>query len=154
MSAKPAADQVTRKCVGYETVLNVKPTIVAPDASLDIVFHWSVFTHLYPAESYLYVVDVFRALKPGGKMIFSFLEREDPHHDIVWQNNLNHLRRGDATIQLDTFLHRDWINRFAHDAGFTQPQFTDGSDGSNHPPVWQALAVMEKPKSPNNLGAP
>jgi 3-phenylpropionate/cinnamic acid dioxygenase small subunit len=58
------------------------------------------------------------------------------------------LRRGDAAEQLDTFLHRDWITRFARDAGFSVPQFTDGSDDRNHPQLWQALAVMEKPDVP------
>ncbi|MBB6228846.1 class I SAM-dependent methyltransferase [Polymorphobacter multimanifer] len=138
-------DELKRQCPGYETVLNTTPTIVAPDASIDLVFHWSLFTHLYPAECYLYIADSYRALKPGGKLVFSFLEMADPAHNRVWQNNLDHLRRGDAGQQLDNFLHRDWIARFARDAGFSLPQFTDGSDGSNHPQLWQALAVMEKP---------
>lgn len=138
-------DELARQCPDYQTVLNVTPTIDALDASLDVVFHWSVFTHLYPAESYLYIVDAYRALKPGGRMVFSFLEMEDPRHTVVWQNNLTHLRRGDAAQQLDTFLHRDWINRFAHDAGFPPPRFTDGSNDSNHPPFWQTLAIMNKP---------
>jgi hypothetical protein len=43
------------------------------------------------------------------------------------------------------FLHRDWIRRFASDAGLTEPRFTDGSDNSTHPAFWQALAIMEKP---------
>ena len=137
-------DELKQQCQGYETVLNVTPKIVAADESLDIVFHWSVFTHLYPAESYLYLVDAFRALKSGGRLVFSFLELEDPAHDVVWQNNLAHLRRGDAAQQLDTFLHRDWIIRFAKTAGFAPPRFTNGSDDSNHPQLWQALAVLDK----------
>lgn len=78
-------------------------------------------------------------------MVFSFLEMEDPAHDRVWQVNLQLLRGGKAAAQLDAFLHRDWIRRFARDAGFLEPSFTDGSDGTHHPPFWQALAVMEKP---------
>lgn len=138
-------NELARQCPGYSTVLNFSPTIVAPDTSLDMVFHWSVFTHLYPSESYLYTVDTWRALKPGGRMVFSFLEMEDPAHDRVWQNNLAQLRRGDKAEQLDAFLHRDWIRRFARDAGFAEPVFTDGSDGTNHPQFWQALAMLEKP---------
>lgn len=138
-------EELARKSPGYATILNFAPTIVAPDASLDMVFHWSVFTHLYSGEAYLYTADAFRALKPGGRMIFSFLEMEDPAHDIVWKNNLNRLHKGDKAEQLDAFLHRDWIRRFARDAGFSEPRFTDGSDGSAHAPFWQALAVMEKP---------
>lgn len=138
-------EELGRQCPGYETVLNVEPIIVAPDASLDMVFHWSVVTHLFPAESYLYVADAFRALKPGGRMVFSFLELEDAAHDRVWDASLHLLRNRKTAAQLDAFLHRDWIRRFARDAGFSDPRFTDGSDGSAHPPFWQALAVMDKP---------
>jgi len=138
-------EELARRCPGYATVLNVTPTIVAADGSLDMVFHWSVFTHLFPPEAYLYTAEAFRALKPGGRMVFSFLEMEDPAHDRVWQANLGLLREGKAATQLDAFLHRDWIRRFARDAGFLAPRFTDGADDSNHPPFWQALAVLEKP---------
>ncbi|WP_313393275.1 class I SAM-dependent methyltransferase [Sphingobium yanoikuyae] len=137
-------DELARQCPGYDVLLNVTPAIVAPDASLDIVFHWSVFTHLYPGESYLYAVDAFRALKPGGKMIFSFLEMEEPAHDRVWNANLDHLRAGHPAEHLDAFLHRDWIRRFARDAGFAEAHFTDGLDDTQHPAFWQSLAVLEK----------
>ncbi|WP_019053994.1 class I SAM-dependent methyltransferase [Sphingobium xenophagum] len=138
-------DELARQCPGYDVLLNVAPRIVAPDASLDIVFHWSVFTHLYPGESYLYTLDAFRALKPGGKMIFSFFELEEAEHDRVWNANLDHLRTGHPAEHLDAFLHRDWICRFARDAGFASPRFTDGHDDSDHPPFWQSLAILEKP---------
>lgn len=138
-------EELILRCPDYVTKLNFSPTIVASDASLDIVFHWSVFTHLFPTECYLYTADTFRALKPGGKMIFSFLELEDSAHDRVWNSNLKRLREGHKAEQLDAFLHRDWIRRFARDVGFSEPAFTDGSDANHHPAFWQALAVLEKP---------
>lgn len=137
-------EELKRQCPDYKTLLHTAPTIVAPDASLDMVFHWSVFTHLYPGESYLYTRDAFRALKPSGKMIFSFLELEEPAHDRVWNANLDHLRIGHPAEHLDAFLHRDWIRRFARDAGFAEPRFTDGQDNTYHPAFWQSLAVLEK----------
>lgn len=140
-------DEVVRQCPDYETRLNFSPRIVAQDSSLDLVFHWSVFTHLYPHEAYLYTADAYRALKPGGQMIFSFLEMEDPAHEVVWQGNLDHLRQGVAPEQLSSFLHRDWIRKFARDAGFAEPRFTDGSSAEQHPAFWQALAILEKPSS-------
>jgi SAM-dependent methyltransferase len=138
-------DELAFRCPGYQTQLNVTPQIIAPDGSLDMIFHWSVFTHLYPGESYLYTVDAFRALKPGGKMVFSFLELEEPAHDRVWDANLVHIRAGQSAQHLDAFLHRDWIRRFARDAGFMEPKFTGGMDESHHPAFWQSLAVLEKP---------
>lgn len=137
--------ELARHCPEYTTLLHFKPTIVADDASLDMVFHWSVFTHLFPGEAYLYTADAFRALKPGGKMVFSFLELEDPAHSTIWESTVRQLQEGIPPIQLDTFLHRDWIRRFASDAGFTTPHFTDGSDETFHPAFWQALAVVQKP---------
>ena len=138
-------EELAAKCPGYDTRLHYLRTIVAADDTLDLVFGWSVFTHLYPAESYLYMVDSWRALKPGGKLVFSFLEQEEPEHSVVWDRNLAQLRKGEAAEQLDTFLHRDWIRKFAKDAGFGEPLFTDGMDGSTRPKFWQALAILEKP---------
>jgi SAM-dependent methyltransferase len=137
--------ELAQQCPGYRTVLSYDRTILSEDASLDMVFNWSVFTHLFPAESFLYMQDAFRSLKPGGKLLFSFLELEAPQHDRVWQWTLSELRKGHKAEQLDNFLHRDWIRRFARDAGFSEPQFTDGTDESHHPQFWQSLAVMEKP---------
>lgn len=138
-------EELRRQCPGYRAVLNTERTVDAPDGSLDLLFNWSVFTHLYPAESYLYMVDAFRALVPGGKLLFSFLELEEPAHDRVWHAEVERRRMGHDREQLDAFLHRDWIRRFARDAGFGEPRFTGGTDASHHPPFWQAIAVMQKP---------
>jgi hypothetical protein len=48
---------------------------------------------------------------------------------------------------LDTFLHPDWIRLWAEKIGFGEPRFTDGLDGSNHPPMWQTVAVIDKPSA-------
>lgn len=138
-------DELVRQCPEYKVVLNYERTIEAKDGSLDMVFNWSVFTHLFPAESFLYILDTHRALKPGGKLLFSFLEMEEKEHETIWQNELEALRNGQQKKQLDTFPHRDWIRRFARDAGFEEPSFTDGTDGTHHPQFWQAVAVMQKP---------
>jgi hypothetical protein len=110
-----------------------------------MLYHWSVFTHISPEECFLYLKDSFRALKPGGKTIFSFVELTDPAHQGVF-----HWRVGEIAAErhlpiLDTFLHRDWIRIWADAIGFTPPVFTDGDDGADHPPFWQTLAVMRKP---------
>lgn len=138
-------DELVRTCPGYEALVHRELTIAAPDASVDILFHWSVFTHLYPEECYVYMLDIFRALKPGGKLVFSFLEMGDPLHDVVFDGNVSNVLTGTAQTHLNQFLHRDWISHFAAKIGFTAPQFTDGSDDANHPPFGQALAAMNKP---------
>lgn len=146
---KPLVAYLRSKCPGYDAVVHRDLTIAAPDASLDMVFHWSVFTHLYPEECYLYSEDAFRALSPGGRLVFSFLELEDANHHGVFHNRLKWFRKHGWSHTLDVFLHRDWIRFWAQNIGFEDISFTDGTDVTNHPPFWQALAAMTKPHSPN-----
>jgi SAM-dependent methyltransferase len=142
---KPLVEHLKSKCPGYEAVVHRDLSIDATDSSLDIVFHWSVFTHLYPEECYLYMEDTFRSLKPGGRLVFSFLEFEDVKHHNIFRNRVARFRKSGWSTTLDSFLHRDWIRCWALDIGFEEPEFTDGTDGSRHTPFWQALAAMRKP---------
>lgn len=138
-------DEIRRKCPGYEAIVHRKLTVAAPDNSLDILYHWSVFTHLFVEECFLYMQDIFRALRPGGKMIFSFLELDEPAHHDVFHNRMIAFRDGAPVPHLDTFLHRNWIRNWADQIGFTKLAFTDGNDYSQHPAFWQTLVSMEKP---------
>ena len=140
-------DEITRTCPGYEAVVHRELTIVAPDASLDLLFHWSVFTHLYPDECYVYMLDIFRTLKPGGKLVFSFLEMGVPLHDEIFDRCVYNVLRGNRPSHLDQFLHRDWIRHFAAKIGFAEPAFTDGDDATHHPPFGQSLVAMIKPEA-------
>ena len=72
--------ELKRKCSGYEAHVNRRPTIVAEDSSLDMIFHWSVFTHISLEDCFLYLEDSHRALKPGGRIVFSFLELTNADH--------------------------------------------------------------------------
>ena len=58
-----------------------KPPIPAPDASADFVGAFSLLTHLLHEESYLYLRDAVRVVKPGGRIVFSFMET-GRHWDI------------------------------------------------------------------------
>ncbi len=142
---RPLVNYLKEKCPTYEAVVHRKLTIAAPDASQDMIFHWSVFTHLRPEECYLYMRDIFRALKPGGKLIFSFLEFEDERHHHIFHNQVKWFDQKGWSDTLDTFLHRDSICFWARDIGFTDVSFTDGNDSRHHPEFWQALGAMRKP---------
>ena len=141
----PFINELKAKCPGYDAYVHYKPTLRADDGSVDLVFHWSVFTHLSPEECFLYLKDTFRTLKPGGKTIFSFLEVTEPLHQRVFSNRVQGLEQGSPAPILDTYLHRDWIRKWAGELGFTEPVFTDGDDATHHPPFWQSLAAMQKP---------
>lgn len=81
----------------------------------------------------------------GGKLIFSFLEFEEERHHFVFRNQLKWFERKGWADTTDTFLHRDWIRFWARDLGFEEVSFTDGTESTNHPEFWQALAIMTKP---------
>ncbi len=136
---------LTAQCPEYDAFIHRELSIKAPDASLDMVFHWSVFTHLYPEECYLYLRDIHRALKPGGKLVFSFLEFEDPQHHEAFRTQVSRFAKRGWSGTLDTFLHRDWIRFWAEDLGFGEVEFYDGTDARYHPPMWQSLVAMRKP---------
>lgn len=139
--------ELRARCPGYDAFKHRTASIPAPDASLDMLFHWSVFTHLSLEECYVYLKDSFRALKPGGKTVFSFLELTDPGHRPVHFKRIDMITRGRKLGLLDTFLHRDWIRFWADDIGFEALHFTDGSDDANHPAFWQSLVSMTKAES-------
>src|SRR6185503_8903471 len=115
------------------------------DSSLDLVFHWSVFTHIPPEDCYLYLEDTFRALRPGGKLVFSFLEMTEPQHYQVFERRVRRLRNRKRLRLHDTFLHRDWVKLWADKIGFADLRFTDGQEALLHPPMWQTVAAMMKP---------
>jgi SAM-dependent methyltransferase len=137
-------DHLNRTCPGSNARAHGQLSLLAPAESLDMVFHWSVFTHLLPEECYVYLKDMHRALKPGGRLVFSFLELEEPHHARLFLERAATIERQDVIPLLDTFLHRDWIQAWASQLGFGEPGFTSGKDASNHPAFWQSLTVLEK----------
>lgn len=70
------------------------------DNSIDMVACFSVFTHLLHEETYAYLAEIRRVLKPGGKVVFSFLDFSIPEHWTVFASNL---------IQINSRVH---LNQF------------------------------------------
>ena len=136
---------VRKKCPGYKAFTHRSPSLVAADASLDMVFHWSVFTHLLPEECFAYLKDTFRTLKPGGHLVFSFLEYEDMRHRGLFMRRMEAIVAGDQLDHLDTFLPRSWIASWAEIIGFEQVEFTNGNDTRHHHEFWQSIVGMRKP---------
>jgi ubiquinone/menaquinone biosynthesis C-methylase UbiE len=57
-------------------------SIPETDDQADFVCFFSVFTHLLHEQSYVYLKEAKRVLKPGGRIVFSFTEFANPNH---WQ---------------------------------------------------------------------
>lgn len=67
-----ARDVCRREDWRFEPV--VRLTIPVDAESADFVTFFSVFTHLHHTDSYRYLMEARRALKPGGTIVFSFLD--------------------------------------------------------------------------------
>lgn len=86
-------------------------TIPEQDAQADVVCFFSVFTHLKHEETYQYLLEAKRVLKPTGKIIFSFLEFANPHHWGVFQHNVTFSA---LDKPLDQFMSLDAIKIWAY----------------------------------------
>ena len=98
-------------------------TIPSPDSAADIVCFFSVFTHLLHEQSYSYLRDAVRALKPDGKIVFSFLEFHIPSHWTVFEHNLTNIG---TNCHLNQFMSRDGIQAWASHLGLKVLALHDG----------------------------
>ncbi len=140
-------DYATLKNPGFQFFVHPDYSINAPDASLDIIFSWSLFTHLVLEEIFLYARDCYRSLKPGGTFMFSFLTLQDRSHREIFDHRITALANGVANGHLDTFLDKETIiTLFVQMLGFKLAGFIDANDASATPTgcFGQALAIFAK----------
>ncbi len=140
--AKPLADYLTGPYLGIDVVselLNYASTITkrqdwrfevarglhipAKDESADWVCFFSVLTHLRHEESFIYLKEAKRVLKPTGKIVFSFLEFSIPSHWTVFEHNLANVEN---SYHLNQFISRDGIAAWAHHLGLQVDVMYDG----------------------------
>lgn len=132
--------------------------IPEPDASADFVAFFSVFTHLLHEETYRYLEDSVRVLKPGGKIVFSFLEFCLASHWNVFDASVK-----DASPDkvLNQFMDRDMIkgfaarlnlevlNIYAGDTSYIQLErvvrWDDGREMAGFGSMGQSVCVLCKP---------
>ncbi len=136
----------TRSPSTYRYVLNRTLDIPAPDASADMVAAFSVFTHLLHAETYLYMEDIKRVLRPGGRLVFSFLEFANPEHWLVFSGTVEAQRKSE-TPHLNQFIERNAIDLWATKLGYEREAFIDGADApwGDAPNLWQTVAILRRP---------
>lgn len=121
----------------YRYRLNTALSVPCADASLDVACAFSVFTHLHHAESFRYLADTRRALQPGGKMVFSFLEA--PRHLDIFVLFVEQSRTGTAQ-HLNILIERPMIEAWAAHLGFVVEGYREG------PPLGQSAVIMRVPE--------
>lgn len=132
---------------GFRFFVHPDYSIHAADNTQDLIFSWSLFTHLQLEEIFLYAKDCLRALKPDGIFVFSFLTLKDRQHRDLFLARATALENGVSSVHLDTFLDTDTIAiLFGQMLGFRLVGLIDADDQSATPggSFGQALAVFRK----------
>ncbi|TCK42718.1 methyltransferase family protein [Paraburkholderia sp. BL8N3] len=111
----------------YRYVLHRELSVPAETSSVDIACAFSVFTHLLHHETFIYMDDILRALKPGGRLVFSFLEFNTVAHWTVFERTVADQRANKLPV-LNTFIERNAIQVLAQRLGFTVDRFIEGME--------------------------
>ena len=103
------------------------PVIPLGDQCADMVCFFSVLTHLLHEQSYIYLGEAKRVLKPGGRIVFSFLEFAMDFHWSVFKETVdNELNQGGHPLNM--FIERSAIMRWAEKLELEVQEIRDGSE--------------------------
>ncbi len=90
----------------------------------DLICAFSLFTHLLHEQTFLYIKDSYRAQKPGGKLVLSFLEYTNAGHRQLFLSAVGSAKTDRALI---VFNDRDSLNFFGRECGYSNVEFFDGT---------------------------
>ena len=137
----------TRCPPAYRFVINRALTLPAPDAAFDRMCAFSVFTHLLHEETFLYLREAARVLKPGGVLVFSFLEFASGEHWKVFTDTVHGAalrKRG----HLNVFIEAPVLDLWAAELGFAPPALTRSGEAGAAGGIVQSVALLRKPPRP------
>jgi SAM-dependent methyltransferase len=144
---------------GFVFCLIDRPAIPLADGQADMVTSFSVFTHILPEESFVYLEEARRVLRPGGRVVLSFLDLHVPATWAVFEENLAWVRNRTMAGHLNVFLNPNDLRLWAGKLGFeieavvpgdepvvtVTPEEADARLPAGQHAFGQSLAVWRKP---------
>ncbi len=128
----------------YQFLNHQALNVPAEETSVDMVCAFSLFTHLLHTETYLYLEDMQRVLRPGGRMVFSFLEFAMPSHWSVFEATVAQ-QRNSQVPHLNIFIEKNAIQCWANQLGFKVIELINGDiEKFNGKALGQSIAILEK----------
>lgn len=105
----------------YELQLVDGVTIPVRADAADIVCFFSVFTHIPHEESFLYLKEALRILKPGGRVVASYFDFAVPAHWPIFEDTV---ASAPDSPQCNVFMSRDlwtiWAGKLGMEIAFWQ----------------------------------
>lgn len=101
-------------------------TIPEQDAKADMVCFFSVLTHLLHEESFAYLREAKRVLRPSGKIVLSFLDYRIASHWTVFEGNLQDI--GIGSQPLNVFISHDMLRTWAEHLDLEVEVIKDGDE--------------------------
>ncbi len=138
-----ARARVNRPDWRFQTIDHIG--IPEPDGCADMVCFFSVLTHLLHEQSFWYLEEASRVLKPGGRIVASFLEFSESSHWLIFMNTVTDAKNRPSG-PINVFLAREIFTIWAQHLALDVVEFIGARDAvAGGPALGQSICILQKP---------